>query len=138
MQKAIANPLMKMFCSMLIVAFTMVSYNATVANAGMIGTQDVLTQTATDNARAKVATFLQRQDVEQAMIAQGVVPAEVQQRVASLTDEEINTLAGQIDQMPAGASVGTVVGAVVFVFVLLLVTDILGWTKVYPFTRSIR
>jgi hypothetical protein len=29
------------------------------------------------------------------------------------------------------------VGALVLVFVILLITDLLGWTKVFPFTRPI-
>lgn len=45
-------------------------------------------------------------------------------------------LADQLDHAPAGAS--GVLGAIVFIFLLLLITDILGFTKVYPFTRSIR
>jgi hypothetical protein len=44
-------------------------------------------------------------------------------------------MANQIDSMPAG---GDVLGVLLFVFVLLLVTDILGLTKVFPFTRSAR
>lgn len=43
-------------------------------------------------------------------------------------------IAGKIDSLPAG---GEFIGALVFVFVLLLVTDILGFTKVYNFTRSV-
>ncbi|MBC7727858.1 MAG: PA2779 family protein, partial [Microbacteriaceae bacterium] len=42
-----------------------------------------------------------------------------------------------LDTAPAGAD-GGVIGVIVFIFVLLLVTDILGLTKVFPFTRSAR
>jgi hypothetical protein len=56
--------------------------------------------------------------------------------VAALTDAEAAQLADQIDQAPAGAS--DILGVLVFIFVLLLVTDILGLTKVFPFTRSVR
>jgi hypothetical protein len=42
----------------------------------------------------------------------------------------------QIDQDPAGAA--DVVGVLFTVFIILLVTDILGLTKVFPFTRSVR
>jgi hypothetical protein len=57
-------------------------------------------------------------------------------RVAALTDAEAQMLVDQIDTSPAGAS--DILGALVFIFVLLLVTDILGLTKVFPFTRSAR
>jgi hypothetical protein len=65
----------------------------------------------------------------------GVNTSDAQVRVAALTDAEAASLAGQIDSLPAG---GDVVGALVLIFVILLVTDILGLTKVFPFTRSKR
>lgn len=138
MESTILLQTRKVFCSFLIVAFAVLAVQNNVARAGMIGTQDVLNSQASQDARDRVAGFLQRSDVQQAMIAQGVSPAEVEQRVASLTDQEINQLAGKIDNLPAGAGLGTVVGAIVFIFVLLLVTDILGFTKVYPFTKSVQ
>ena len=50
-------------------------------------------------------------------------------------DGTTRDLAGKVGTAPAGAGI---VGALVFVFVVLLVTDILGLTKVFPFTRSVR
>jgi hypothetical protein len=45
-------------------------------------------------------------------------------------------LSDQLDKAPAGAS--DVLGTIVFIFVLLLITDLLGFTKVFPFTHSLR
>ena len=53
-----------------------------------------------------------------------------------LSDAEAAYLADQIDHAPAGGD--SLLGVLVFIFVLLLVTDILGLTKVFPFTRSVR
>ena len=60
--------------------------------------------------------------------------------VAPLSDEEAAQLARQIDNLPAGADagIGPIVGAIVLVFLVLLITDLLGLTKVFPFTRPIR
>jgi len=44
-------------------------------------------------------------------------------------------LAGKIDQLPAGGFIGEVIGAVVFIFLVLLITDVLGFTHVYPFVH---
>jgi hypothetical protein len=67
----------------------------------------------------------------------GVDPAEARARVDSLSDAEVSRLAEAIRQDPAGAgALGTVVGAIVLIFLVLLVTDILGFTKVFPFTRT--
>ena len=86
--------------------------------------------------RAHVMQFLARADVAKQIAAQGVDVALVQQRVAAMSDDEITQLSGKIDKLPAAGS--DVLGAVLFVFIVLLVTDILGLTKVFPFTRSVR
>ncbi len=91
---------------------------------------------APDAARARLTDTLARDDVASALRAQGVDPAAVQARVDSLSDAEAQALAARIADAPAGAS--DVLGTIVFLFVLLLITDILGFTKVFPFTRSIR
>lgn len=65
----------------------------------------------------------------------GVTRADAEARVAALTDAEAATMAGQIDSLPAG---GDVIGVLLTIFVVLLITDILGFTKVFPFTRSVR
>lgn len=105
------------------------------ANAGIVPTEEV---TITANAAAerdKVVDFLTRDDVRQSLESQGVNPQAAIDRVNSMTDHEVQQLAGRIDQAPAG---GDVLGILFAVFIILLVTDILGLTKIFPFTRSVR
>jgi hypothetical protein len=93
---------------------------------------------ATDAAleRQRIAGLLERAEVQQQLRAYGVEPAEARARVAALTDAEAAQLVSNIDELPAGG-IG-IVGAIVLVFLVLLVTDILGYTKVFPFTKPIR
>jgi hypothetical protein len=84
---------------------------------------------------ARISSLLERAEVRAQLQAHGVDPADVKARVAALTDEEAAQLAAQLDSLPAG---GSVVGAIVLVFLVLLVTDILGFTKIFPFTRTVR
>lgn len=107
------------------------SVPATQAN-GLVSTQDALSASQVASDRERINELLAREDVQQQLLLQGVQPAEVKARVAALSDEEVSQMANQLDEMPAGASV---VGALFAVFVILLVTDILGLTNVYPFTR---
>jgi hypothetical protein len=86
--------------------------------------------------RALIEQTLARADVSAALQARGVSVEAARERVAALTDTEAAQLATQIDQAPAGAD--GVLGTIVFLFVLLLITDILGLTKVFPFTRAVR
>jgi hypothetical protein len=105
------------------------------AQAGLVSTESV----AAAGSRERVAAFLERADVQGQMEALGVAAADVKSRVAALSDAEVASLAGKIDALPAGGDgVGAVLGVVLIVFLVLLITDILGLTKVFPFTRSVR
>ncbi len=86
--------------------------------------------------RERVATLLERAAVRAQLEAHGVRAAEVKARVAALTDEEAAQLAGQLERLPAGGE--GIVGALVIVFLVLLITDLLGLTKVFTFTRPVR
>jgi len=100
--------------------------------AGMVGTDQVL---AGHGDRARALAFLDREDVRNAIEKQGVSATDAKARVAAMTDAEIAQLNQRIDQMPAG---GDVLSIIFTVFIILLITDILGFTKVFPFTRSVR
>ncbi len=106
--------------------------------AAMISTDQVAEATISakgEQDRAKVVDMLSRNEVQAELVKHGIDPAEAKSRVAVLTDDEANKLATQLDKAPAG---GGIIGAVVLVFLVLLLTDILGFTKIFPFTRSVR
>ena len=105
------------------------------AHAGMIGTEAVVNAAQTQQNRDRLQSALSRDDVQAQLLAHGVDPAQVQARVDSLTDEEMQTLAANMDQLPAG---GSVVGALVLIFLVLLVTDLLGLTNIFPFVKNNR
>jgi hypothetical protein len=133
--RRLAQPL----CLLLIVSYMVFDLSALPARAGMTGTELIL-HAQTDNAiRTRLEAFFQRQEVEAVMAARGVNPFEARERVASLTDAETMHVARTLDLLPAGGdALNSVVNAAVFVFIVLLITDILGLTKVFPFTRAVR
>ena len=106
-------------------------------HAAMIGTDQVVSSSETLQNRERVRGFLQRDDVRQMLRQQGVDANEALTRVNAMTSDEVNLVAGKINQLPAGGDWG-IIGAVIFVFIVLLITDILGFTKVFPFTRPVR
>ena len=109
------------------------------AQATLIGTEQVAQAQGVVSAteqRAQVLQTLTRADVAAALQERGIDLEQAKARIASLTDDEVAHLAHTLDTAPAGAS--DVLGTIVFIFVLLLITDILGFTKIFPFTRSIR
>lgn len=109
------------------------------AQAALIGTDQLATvaaQQTPSESHARLYGLLAREDVASALQARGVSPDQVRARVAALTDAEAEQVAAQIDTAPAAGS--DVLGVILLVFLVLLFTDIMGWTKVFPFTRSMR
>ncbi len=105
------------------------------AFAGIVPTDQVVSHQLAGQDRARISAFLDRADVLAQLQQQGVTAGEAKARVNALTDEEVNKIAGQLDQLPAG---GEILGILLTIFIVLLVTDILGFTKVFPFTRAAR
>ena len=98
----------------------------------LIGTEQAA---AAQPGRALLEQTLARADVVAGLQARGVSVDAARARVAALTDAEAAQVAARIDQAPAG---GDALGVLLTIFVVLLITDILGFTKVFPFTRAIR
>lgn len=105
-------------------------------NAAMLSTESAVEVQASQADRARLLAFLGRDDVRAQMEKMGVNPADAAERVASLSDDEVREMNGRLDTLPAGAS--DILGVLFTIFIILLVTDILGLTKVFPFTRSVR
>ncbi len=105
------------------------------AHATLITTEQIAVTESAQSARAKLAAEIARPDIVSRLEAMGISASDAQLRVAALSDSEAQSLSSDIDKMPAG---GDVIGVLFGIFVILLVTDILGFTKVFPFTRSVR
>lgn len=130
--------ILKRFLSLFVAASILFTGMVQSAQAAMISSAEVAQTTGVNRVeqdRERVLATLARADVQEELVKRGVNPEEVKDRVAALTDEEVSLMAEQMDSAPAGSGI---IGAIVLIFLVLLVTDILGFTKVYPFTRSIR
>jgi hypothetical protein len=102
------------------------------AYAGIVSSEALVAGTQQE----RLASLLQRSDVRARLQAYGVDPVQAQERVAALSDEEAARLAAQIDELPAGGV--DALGVALIIFLVLLFTDIMGYTKIFPFTRSMR
>ena len=101
------------------------------AQAAMVTTDQVMGVAETTAARTLLETTIMRVDVQQALLAQGVNPQDIQARVAALSDSEAAQMASQLDELPAG---GDGLGLIVMVFLILVVMDIACLTNIFPFT----
>ena len=107
----------KMICRFLIASLTMMSLTA---GAGMIGADQLATSSSAQLDRAAVLAVLDRPEVVSQLQSQGLDPQVARERVASMSDSEVQALNGEIDSLPAGAkSNGWVIAAVVVVAILI-------------------
>jgi hypothetical protein len=109
------------------------------AHAGLVTTEQLVEQKAAASDRERLAAILLRDDVRQQMEALGVKRDEAIARLASLSDQEIQQIAGQVDQLPAGQNflVGVLIVAGA-VLLGLVITDLLGITDVFAVVNPIR
>lgn len=105
--------------------------------AAMIPTDAVNDTIAAAEARVNLKKLLSRHEVIEALISSGIDPQEATERVDSLTDAEMLAVSDKLENLPAGGSaIGVIVGALLIVFLVLLFTDIMGYTDVFPFVKS--
>jgi phage-related minor tail protein len=98
------------------------------AVAGIVGTAEAVAAGQAADPLAAVQGTLARDDVRGRMVALGVDPAEVNGRLAALTDAEIAVLARKLDQLPAGGDALAVLG---IVFLVLLVLELTGTIDIF-------
>jgi len=121
------------------VTMLMTAMPINIARADMVTTDQVIEELSVADARTRVMSFVLREDVGQQLTMLGVEPEEAARRVASLSDDEVEEIAGRLDELPAGqGAIGAIVGAIVLIFLVLLITDLLGLTDAFPFVKSQR
>ena len=98
------------------------------AAAGIVGTADAVAAVQQQDHRAAVQGVLARADVREQMVTLGVDPAEVEARIAALTDAEVATLATRIEGAPAGGDALVVIG---IVFVVLMILEFTGVIDIF-------
>mgnify|MGYP001815087777 CR=1 FL=1 len=102
--------------------------------AVMIGTESIVDAERSQSMRGRLTTLLAREDIQMALVSRGIDPVEARARLDNLSDDEILQLADSFVELPAGASGGAwgLVGiAVVVAFIILLITDLLGYTDMF-------
>lgn len=101
----------------LVVAFVLAMLPYGQATAGLVPTERVVGGTPSEIDRAAVLSMLEREDVRQELVVQGVDPDEAKARVVALSDTEVQQLAGMVADDPAGQGLG---GAIIFGLVVAL------------------
>lgn len=106
------NRFFRMISRVLIVSMLLTFYPA---HAGIVGTDQLISATQVQGDREKVVNFISRANVQQQLETLGAKPGAAKERVAAMTDEEVRTIASQIDTLPAGGTNGWAIAAVILV-----------------------
>ena len=103
------------------------------ASAAVFSSEQVISNQQFNFNKQQVLSYVDIAEVQNKLIELGVSPADAKQRIANMTAEELSALNSQMNEMPAGG----IVGVVVTVLVVVVVTDLMGLTDVYPFINPI-
>jgi hypothetical protein len=122
---------------LLVMTFVSLTMLGTQAQAALVGTSQILDQGDQQIDRDRLRAFMDRAEVRDQLEALGVDSDIAKARIDSLTNEEVADIVNRLDQLPAGGDgFGTLVGAALLVFIILLITDLLGLTDIFPFVKK--
>ena len=98
------------------------------AHAGVISTQQYLTTVDREATRARIDAVLAREEVRSRLEQYGVDPLAADARIAALTDQELELLATELENLPAGGDLLAVVG---ITFIVLLILELVGVIDIF-------
>lgn len=104
------------------------------AQAAMVGTDQVLADAQVETQRAELIRMIERDEVRQRLETMGVDPAHAKERVQRMTQAELAQLHGRMNEAAAG---GDVLGVALVVFIVFVVTDVIGATDIFPFIHPV-
>lgn len=106
-----------------------------VAQAAMITTDQAIQAQQGDAERARLISLLQKDELQQQLIAYGLDASMAAERVRSMSDAEVAMLNAKLDELPAGEGI---VGLAALFFIVFIITDALGATDIFTFVKPIR
>ena len=119
----------------LLMSFSLLFASFGQAQAAMISNSQLIDQAQQSNEKTTLLQTIRRADVQSQLLSMGVNTADIEKRVDQMTQAEVAQLNQQINQLPAG---GEVLGIVVLIFVVFVITDVIGATDIFPFIHPVR
>jgi len=119
----------------LVLSFLLLLASFGQAQAAVIANSQLIQQTQQANDRAILLQTLQRADVQAQLLAMGVDTADIESRVSHMTGDEIAQINQQINELPAG---GDILGILVLIFIIFVITDVIGATDIFPFIHPVK
>ena len=122
-------------CISILLSITLMSMSFTSAQAAMISNDLVINQVQHSSASTELLQTINRADVKEQLLNMGVKAEDIESRVKLMTHEEIAQLNQQIAELPAGGT--DVLGVLLIIFLVFVITDIIGATDIFPFIKPV-
>lgn len=128
---------MKSFRRTLAVILSFLLFFASIgqAQSAIVSNSQLIHQAQQANNKNTLRQTIHRADVQQQLLAMGVNTADIESRINQMTQDEVAQLNQQINQLPAG---GDGLGIVILVFLVFVITDVIGATDIFPFIHPVR
>ncbi|MDF3868428.1 PA2779 family protein [Pseudomonas denitrificans (nom. rej.)] len=104
------------------------------AQAAMVGTGEVLQAQQQQVDREQLLKMLDDQGVQKKLQSMGVERSKVEQRIKSLSNEELAQFNQQLNEAPAGG----IIGIILLFLLIFVITDVLCITHIFTFVRCQR
>jgi hypothetical protein len=114
--------------SLLLSAAMVAASMQSAAYAGMISTEQLIGVIDREAAIARIDAVLAREEVRDELERLGVDSVQASERVAALTDQELQVLAADLENMPVGGDALAIVG---IVFLVLLILELVGVIDIF-------
>ena len=105
------------------------------AQAAIIANAQLMDQVQLTNDKEVFLQTINRVEVQQQLLDMGVSTADIESRVNQMTQQEIAQLNQQINELPAGSGV---LGFILVIFIVFVITDVIGATNIFSFIHPVR
>ena len=119
----------------LALSFLLICAPISQAQAAIIANAQLIDQVQLANDKDVLLQTINRVDVQEQLLGMGVSTAELESRVNQMTQQEIAQLNQQINELPAG---GDILGIIVLIFIVFIITDVIGATDIFPFIHPVK
>lgn len=121
-------------CISMLLTIALMSISINSSYAAMISNDIVINHVQHNNAKAELLQTINRSDIKQQLLSMGVKPEDIESRINLMTREEIAQLNHQFDELPAG---GDILGIILIIFIVFVITDVIGATDIFPFIKPV-
>jgi len=128
------NAFQRAMARVLAAMMVVVGLMSATAQAAMVTTGDMVVTKSLEQTRNQVMSILDQKEAQDTLVKLGVSRADVEERINSMTADELQAFSKQVEDMQAG---GSVLGIILTIILILLILDLLGATNVFPAIKPI-